>query len=71
MIVVSCCVAIKDIMMGGFSACFGRLLIKIILHQMGPFPVAGHIYIERNKDVGDGVMNYLMVSGSILCVAYS
>ena len=43
MIVVSCRVAIKDIMMGGFSACFGRLLGKIILRQMGPFPVAGHI----------------------------
>ena len=43
MIVVSCCVAIKDIMMGGFSACFGRLLGKIIMRQMGPFPVAGHI----------------------------
>ena len=43
MIVVSCCVAIKDIMMGGFSACFGRLLGKIIMRQIGPFPVAGHI----------------------------
>ena len=47
MIVVSCCVAIKDIMMGGISACFCRLLGKIILRQMGPFPVAGHNYIEN------------------------
>ena len=30
-------------MMGGFSVCFGRLLEKIILRQMGPFPVAGHM----------------------------